>query len=69
MVLPQVAVDVAGQHQVDHGAAGAVLADLQTAVVDEPLRGRGVNRKHRGVYVRFSNPHRHGEHRSGDDVL
>jgi hypothetical protein len=69
VVTPQITVDVAGQHQIDHSAAGSVLADLQTAVVDEPLRRAGVNREHGGVHVSLANPHRHGEHRSRDGVL
>lgn len=69
MVLPQVAVDVAGQHQVDHGPARAVLADFQTAVVDKALGRLRIHRKHRGVHVRFTYPHRHGEDRPRNDVL
>ena len=69
VVLPQIAVDVARQHQVDDGAPRAVLADLQAAVVDKSLSRSGIHREHRGVNVRLTNLHRHGEHCSGDGVL
>jgi hypothetical protein len=69
VVLAEVAVDVAGEHQVDHGAAWAELADLQSAVVDELLGGLRRHREHRIVDVGLANNYGHGENRAGDGVL
>jgi len=69
VVLAQIAVDVAGQHQVDHRLSGPVLENLQAAVVDHRLRGIRRNREHRGMHIRLTDADRHGKHSASDGVL
>ncbi len=56
VVRAEVTVEVAGQHQVDDGATGPVLAHLKSAVIDELLRRIGIDGEHRGVQRRPCGP-------------
>jgi len=44
-------------------------ADLQAAVVDQVLRGVGVDREHGHVLIGLADLCRHGQHRACDGVL
>ena len=69
VVLAEVAVHIAHQHQDNDRTSRQIAADLQAAVVNHPLGGVGVHREHRHVLIRLADLHRHGEHGSGNGVL
>ena len=62
-------VHVPGEHQRYHGSSRTEFADLQSAVVDEPLSRVCGNREHRGVHVGFADAYWHREYGSGNGVL
>ena len=69
VVAAEITVDVAGEHQRHHRATRPEPADLQSAVVDQPLSGVGLNGEHRGMHVGFADPNGHREYGSGNGVL
>ena len=69
VVAAEIAVHIPGEHQRHHGSSRTEFADLQSAVVDEPLSCVCGNREHRGVHVGFADPNGHREYGSGDGVL
>ena len=69
VVLAEVAIDVVHQHQDHDRASGQVPADLQSAVVDQVLRGVGIDREHRHVLSGLADLHRHRDYGARDGVL
>ena len=69
VVLTQVAVDVVHECQDQDRAPGQIPAHLQAAVVDQVLRGVGVDREHRHVLVCSADLHRHRQYGARDGVL
>ena len=69
VVAAEIAVHVPGEHQRHHRSSRAEPADLQPAVVDQPLSRVGLNGEHRGMHVGFADPNGHREYGSSNGVL